>query len=248
MKCPRPLKISVVQTKPVRGDIGANIACHKKMIMEAIHNGADVIIFPELSLTGYEPSLAKKLAMDQHNIILNDFQDFSNNSQITIGVGMPTKCNEGVCISMILFQPRQPWLVYSKKYLHPDEDPFFVKGQNFATRSINDMKIGFAICYELAVPNHVEDVFAHGAQCYVVSVAKFAGGIERAITQLSETAARYSVPVLMSNYVGECDHQACAGQSSIWNNKGELIAQLNDVDEGILIFDTHLQSIQKIII
>lgn len=95
---------------------------------------------------------------------------------------------------------------------------------------------------------HLRNVFTSGAQCYLVSVAKFAGGIERAIAQLSEIARRYSVPVLMSNYVGECDRHPCAGQSSVWNNKGELITQLNGVDEGIIIFDTDTQGLQQIIL
>jgi len=56
------MKICVAQTRPVKGDIQSNIENHKKFIDLAVSGGADTIIFPELSLTGYEPELAKELA------------------------------------------------------------------------------------------------------------------------------------------------------------------------------------------
>ncbi len=53
------MKICVAQTRPVKGDIQGNIENHIKLIDLAVLNGADTIIFPELSITGYEPELAK---------------------------------------------------------------------------------------------------------------------------------------------------------------------------------------------
>jgi predicted amidohydrolase len=68
------MKICVAQTKPVKGDIQANVENHKKIINLAINNGAGIIIFPELSITGYEPALAKALATDINDSRLDDFQ------------------------------------------------------------------------------------------------------------------------------------------------------------------------------
>ena len=59
------MKICVAQTRPVKGDIQSNIDNHKKLIDLAVSFGADKVIFPELSLTGYEPHLAKELATNQ---------------------------------------------------------------------------------------------------------------------------------------------------------------------------------------
>jgi predicted amidohydrolase len=44
--------------------------------------------------------------------------------------------------------------------------------------------------------------------------------------------------VLMANCIGFLDGGSCAGKTSVWNNEGSLIGQLNDSDEGILVFDT----------
>jgi hypothetical protein len=41
--------------------------------------------------------------------------------------------------------------------------------------------------------------------------------------------------------VGHCDNADCGGRSSAWNNKGQLIGQLNEAEEGILLVDTSLE-------
>ena len=77
----------------------------------------------------------------------------------------------------------------------------------------------------------------------MVSVAKTNSGVEKAIGTLSGIAEKYSMIVLLSNSVGPCDNFIAAGKSSIWNNKGSLLAQLDDSDEGLLIFDTDTNEI-----
>src|ERR1700730_7808153 len=99
------MKICVAQTRPIKGDIQSNIIKHKKIIELAVADGAETVIFPELSLTGYEPVLAKKLATDPDDSRFDVFQKISDSSQITIGLGVPTKNNSGIHISMVLFQP-----------------------------------------------------------------------------------------------------------------------------------------------
>ena len=237
------MRIWVAQTRPIKGDIQNNIDNHKKLIDLAIFNGADIVIFPELSITGYEPALAKELATDQDDGRFDDFQRISDAEQITIGVGVPTKDGTGKCISMLLFQPHEARRTYSKKYLHPDEEEYFISGRSFTGLEVNEAKVALAICYEISVPEHAEDAFKSGAEIYIASVAKFANGIDQAINRLSDIAHRYSMTVLMSNCVGEADGFECAGKTSIWNNKGLLVGQLNDQDEGLLIIDTATQEL-----
>ena len=68
------MKICVGQTRPVKGDIQTNIANHKKWIELAISNRAKIVIFPELSITGYEPELARELVVHQDDHRFDDFQ------------------------------------------------------------------------------------------------------------------------------------------------------------------------------
>ncbi len=236
------MKICIAQTKPIKGDIENNIVGHKKLIDLAVDNTAEVIIFPELSLTGYEPTLARSLAISPDDKRLDVFQKISDDHKIIIGVGLPTQNTEGICISMILFQPTLNRMIYSKKYLHPDEEDYFVHGHNFPVLRISENRLALAICYEISVIQHAEEAFTHGAEIYVASVAKFIHGIDGARKRLSEIAKKYTSIVLMANCIGQSDGNLCAGKSSAWNKEGKLMAELNDEQEGIIIVDMDRQT------
>jgi predicted amidohydrolase len=240
------MRICAAQTKPITGDIQANIERHLSIIDNAVTNGgADVVIFSELSLTGYEPTLAKKLATNADDARLARFQDTSDKAGITIGTGLPTINGNGFSISMVLFQPGKPRQVYSKKYLHPDEDEFFIPGKNIPALIVSGTAIGIAICYELSIPEHSATAHNAGAEIYIASVAKFAKGVENSLPILSGIANKYSMPSIMVNAVGPADNGMCTGNSSVWNNKGELVDQLDNINEGILILDTTTGEITK---
>ncbi|REH01701.1 carbon-nitrogen hydrolase family protein [Flavobacterium aquicola] len=242
------MKIAIAQIKPVKGDISANIESHKKMIALAVSYKSDAVFFSELSLTGYEPELAKELAVDQDDHYFDDFQKISNENKITIGVGMPTKTVSGIQISMMIFQPKTPRQLYSKQQLHADEFPFFVNGENQIILTVVDHKIAPAICYESLQPEHSENAVKLGAEIYIASVAKSQNGINKAMSHYPAIAKKFSIPVLMSNCVGYCDNFTSAGQSAVWTKQGNLAGQLDDKTEGILIFDTETEEVIKQIV
>jgi predicted amidohydrolase len=237
------MKVCAAQTRPIKGDIQGNIDNHKELINLAVSSRVDTIIFPELSVTGYEPELAKELKTDRDDSRFDDFQKISNTNQITIGVGVPTKNTTGICISIVLFQPHKARQIYSKKYLHSDEEDFFISGQSSISLLGRKTNIALAICYELSVLEHAENAFKSGAEMYIASVAKSVDGVDNAIKRLSEIATKYSMTVLMSNCVGQAGGMECGGKTSIWNNKGLLIGQLDNTNEGIIIIDTETQAV-----
>lgn len=239
------MKICVAQLHPVTGDIEKNIELHRKLIDVAVSLSADLIVFPELSLTGYEPTLAKQLATSPDDERFYVFQKISDAKKIAIGVGMPIMGTIGITISMICFRPGKPRQVYSKKYIHADEEGFFVSGQNPDAPIFTESKIALAICYEISIPAHSEDAFQKGAKIYIASVAKSTKGIESALQRLSDIARSYSMLVLMSNCTGTADGVMCAGKSSAWNARGDLIAQLDDASEGVLMLDTDAMKVDQ---
>ncbi len=239
------MRICAAQTRPVKGDIQSNVTNHKRLINLALSQKASLIIFPELSITGYEPELAKDLAFDKNDCRLDDFQEISNTREVIIGVGVPTNNNPGICISMILFQPGQARQTYSKKYLYADEEEFFTSGQNSSVVMGSHPTIALAICYELSVPEHSANAFKSGANIYVASVVKDAAGVEKANATLSGIANNYSMTVLMSNCVGLSGGYECTGGSAVWNDKGVFMGQLNELNEGIIIFDTDTGELVK---
>jgi predicted amidohydrolase len=237
------MKIAIAQTRPVKGDIAKNILAHKKLTELALSERAGMIIFPELSLSGYEPELAKQLATDQDDARLDELQKISDDNSITIGAGLPVKTSNGVCIGMVIFQPHQSRQTYLKKYLHSSEENFFVPGENFTGLLGEKKNIAIAICYELSVPEHSQTAFEKGAQIYVASVVETVPGIEKASRNLSAIAKKYRMAILMSNCAGRTGLYDCGGRSSVWNDKGELVGQLDDVNEGIIVFDPETEQL-----
>ncbi len=237
------MRISAAQTRPIKGNIIANIETHKKLIHLAVANKADIIIFPELSLTGYEPELAKELATTQDDKRFDDFQDLSNKYNITIGTGMPTNTNKGILISMIIFQPNVARQTYSKQQLHADELPYFTNGEQQTILSVANNKVAPAICYESLQMNHADSAVKLGAEFYLASVAKSQGGIDKAMLHYPAVAATFSIPVLMSNCVGYCDNFESVGQSAVWTKQGNIVGQLKNNAEAVLVFDTETEEV-----
>lgn len=238
------MKISIAQTRPVKGDIAANIQAHKNLIGLALLHRSEMIIFPELSITGYEPELAKELATTKDDKRFDEFQQISDLNKIIIGIGVPTKNSDGINISMVVFQPHQSRQTYSKMYLHADEEPFFVSGQG--SIDLLENNIALAICYEISIPEHSENAHRKGAEIYIASVAKTESGVTKAIENLSDIAKKYSMKILMCNSVGPNDNFIAAGKSSCWDNKGNLLGQLDANSEGLLILDTQMDQLTQL--
>jgi predicted amidohydrolase len=239
------MKICIAQTKSEKGNIQRNIENHLEFIERAIKSKADLIIFPELSITNYEPDLAKELAAEIDSNIFSPFQEISNTNEISIGIGMPTKATDGINISMLIFQPNKEKTVYSKQMLHSDELPYFVCGKSQTFLTIKGVKVAMGICYETLQRAHFLNAKNQGTDIYIASVAKPKGGIEKAYNHFPQIAKEFSTPILMSNCVGHCDNFVSVGQSAIWNKKGELIEQLDANDQGFLIFDTVTEQTEK---
>jgi predicted amidohydrolase len=239
------MKICISQTKPITGDVSANIEAHIKFIELALTLNAEAIFFPELSLTGYEPELAKKLATNHDDNRLDIFQEISDKNNIIIGLGLPTETGTNIRISMVIFEPNKPRQTYSKQQLHSDEFPYFENGVGQVIINTNDKNIAPAICYESLLPTHSENAFKLGANVYLASVAKPANGVKKAFDHYPKIAKQYAMPVLMSNCVGFCDNFLSVGNSLVWTKEGKLVGQLDDKTEGILIFDTETEEVIK---
>lgn len=235
------MKICAVQTKPHRGDVRANLRDHLRALHHAARLGADAVIFPELSLTGYEPALAHTLAAPIGDSRLDPLQAWADAHGVTIGAGVPTPAPDGVRISMALFQPHAPRRVYSKQLLHDDERPYFVEGQGHAQVRVGDVALGFGICYEALQRAHIAQAVEQGADVYIASVAKHQRGVERAHAHFAQSADAFTTPILMANSVGPCDDFVSAGQSAAWSATGARLCALDTHREGVVVYDTARQ-------
>ena len=171
------MKIAAVQFKSVVGDVHANINRHIEAIELAVKHGADLIYFPELSISGYAPKLAKALAMVLSDDTFDSFQALSDKHSVIIGIGVPLSSEGQVQIGMIWFESNRPRASYAKQLLHADEMPFFVSGNKQLLLQKEGYQFAPAICYESLQPGHSENAAAAGADVYLASVAKSTAGV-----------------------------------------------------------------------
>jgi predicted amidohydrolase len=231
------MKIAVAQLSSLTGNLQSNLEKHIRWTARAAQEGANIILFPELSLSAYEPTLAKQLAIGLHDPFFDPMAAASRTFNMSIIAGAPLATGRGVEISAVIFQPDGERAVYAKRYLHPDEDPYFVRGNNPPNRILHGVRAGISICYEVSVDHQNEEIIGGGAAIYLASVAKFKNGIAPALEQLGAISKRFQIPVCLSNAVGEADGNVCAGRSSVWDNTGNQVGEMDQLKEGFLLFD-----------
>ena len=242
------MRIAVAQITPTKGNVSLNKKKHLHFIHVASQYKAKALFFPELSITGYEPTLAKKLNFTLNDPLLLDFKSTAKKLRMLVGMGAPVHNNAALFIGQIMFRSDGSVNYYAKRYLHPDEIPFFHSGQVSPLVTVKDLKLGLAICYEISQDKHINDLFTQGVDIVVAPVAKSLAGITAAHKRLATIARKHSTPILMSNCVGPCDDFIAAGESAVWGHDGHLLQTLEDDEEGILILDTVSNSCQKIVI
>lgn len=236
------MKIAVAQVASFRGEIAGNIARHERMIDYASLAGAELVVFPELSITQYEPTIAGDLAMTPDDARLQRLQTLSDWYGMTICAGVPLRTEAGVVIALLMFAPGKAPQVYSKRYLHEDELPYFTPGHGGAMLTTPYGDIAFAICYEISVPQHAQDAHAAGALVYIASVAKTPAGVLKAHERMAEIARTYGMTVLMANCIGECEGKPAGGGSAVWNLSGEIAASLGEQEDGLVICNLALDT------
>ncbi len=228
--------IAAAQTKPKRFDSQANLSDHFRLIKLAAQNGACLIIFPEMSITGYETEHADEMALKPDDTRLSGLQHLSYGNNIIVVAGAPVLLNENLYIGSLIFQPHRAVEVYTKQFLHSTEADFFASSFGYnPVIELENERISFAICADIDHPEHAGNAAKMGATIYLASIFFTPRGIPEAYHLLSDYAKKHSLNVLMSNFTGQSHGTAAAGKSAFWNSNGELVAQLNSHDEGLLL-------------
>lgn len=228
--------LAVAQFRPVAGDVGWNTRRHVRLIKWAIEANAKMIIFPELSLTGYELGLAEKLAFSADDVRLDIFRELADQYGITIIVGAPVWQQSGkVGIGLLIFRPKCAMLTYCKMHLHAGEAEIFAQGEEELVFDCGGESIGLAICADTANSVHVANIAGKGATIYLCSMLITANGYAEDTRILSEYARQYKMLVAMANYYGDTGGWSAIGQSGIWNSTGALIGQAGIETEGLVV-------------
>ena len=241
--------LAAAQTKLTRGNIEANLSDHYNLIELAVQNEAQLIVFPEMSITGYEREDAQKLVFKKEDSRLEHLKKLAVENNIIVIVGAPIQIESELFIGQFIIAPDNSVSLYTKQFLHEGEDEFFQSTFDYNPMvEIENQKISFAICADIDNPLHPENASKKETAIYIASIFFSPNGIPNAYRDLQNYAQKYKMNVLMSNFSGESWGSPSAGQSAFWNNKGELIGQMNDSDSGLLLIQNQNNNwISKII-
>ena len=230
--------LAAAQTKPKRGDIDANLLDHYRLIKLAAINKANLIVFPELSITGYEREDAQQLAFTPNDFRLNQLKKLAVENQIIIIAGAPILIKSELFLGEFIISPDNSITIYTKQFLHLGEEEFFQSSLDYnPILEIGKERISLAICADIDNPQHSENAKKNKASIYIASIFFSPNGIPEAYRSLQTYATNHGMNVLMANFTSESYASPSGGQSAFWNNKGKLIAQMGDLDSGLLLIE-----------
>jgi len=228
------LKIAVAQIHSIKGNVEENTKTHLKAIGKASLEGVHYIVFPELSLTGYEPELAQQLAFSKQDIRLTPFIESAIKNNISIALGVPIKSLGLPKIGIMIISNKGQIDSYEKMYLHEGEALFFGKGSTPCLLNIANTKIANAICADTNNPKHIQACVQLDADIYIAGVLISEAGYKADTAALAEYAKQYNMLVLMANHNQITGGWKPIGKSAIWSEQG-LLACANETDNALVI-------------
>lgn len=231
------MNIAAAQTIPKDRDIEKNMSDHCRLAKLAVEHDVLLIVFPEMSLTGYLREDAADFAFNQNDERLQPLQEIAKLHNITIIAGAPIRLNNKLHIGSFIIQPRGNTLVYTKQFLHEGEEVSFEPSFEYNPQiEFGNEQISVAICADINHVEHATNAKQQGATLYVAGIFYSPEGIrERGHKFLGQYAAAHNMNVLMANYGAESYRHEAGGKSAYWDNQGNKIAEAEASGENLLI-------------
>ena len=216
------LVIVVAQPPSVSYDVAANAVTHAATIRGA---GARVVVFPELSLTGYELDAPVIGVGDPR---LAPIVEACAETGSTALVGAPIAGDAGRAhIAMLAIDGSGASVAYRKLWLGGDEPDRFTPGDGPAVLEVDGWRLGLAICKDTGVPQHASDTAALGIDVYVAGTCESEDDAARQDERARRIATDHGVWVAMASFAGPTGggYARTAGRSGIWTSDGVVVTQ-----------------------
>ena len=248
-----PIRFGIAQINPTVGDLQGNKEKIIKCISDARSLGCDIVILPELAITGYPPEdlLLKPQFTDDAMKALNEIVHKTDN--IIIIAGCLDKTKDGLYNSAALIRDKELIHIYHKILLPNygvfDEKRYFKAGNESFAFKFEGLKIGLNICediWEGGGPASFEAVDM-GAQVIInISASPYhAGKLQVREKMLVERAQQTAAIILYDNLVGGQDELVFDGGSMVIGWKGSILARGKQFEEDIALFDLNPEEYLK---
>jgi predicted amidohydrolase len=229
-------KIAAAQVPSVRGDIAANIRRHVAAITSAAEQGISVLVFPELSLVGYEPDLAAELAITATDERLAPLAALAQQHRMEVVVGAPLRrAGTKPGLGAILFAADGSTRTYAKMHLGGSESTFFAPGDAPLTFATHEQTIGLAICADSSKPSHPQAYADGGSTVYAAGVFLNAEWYATDSPRLAEYASRLRMLVVMANHAASVGTYVSVGKSAVWAPDGALLVEAVGTESSLVI-------------
>lgn len=229
------MRLALCQLNIVWEDKKSNIEKVKYFTDYAVKNNADIILFPEMSLTGFSLDIAKT---KENGESLDIIGSVASKRNIAIGIGWVKDCGDkGENRYTIVDNKGEVVLEYTK--LHPfsysGEDKNFNCGDSIYTFDYNGFNIGCLICYDLRFPE-IFQALSKTADLIVVPACWPSKRSEHWNILLKARAIENQCYIAGINCVGDIGGFHYLGDSAVINPLGEVICSVRN-EEGVIFAD-----------
>lgn len=217
-----PLVIAVAQPLCVPYEVAVNAVTHAATVRSA---GARVVVFPELSLTGYELDAPAITVEDPR---LTPIVEACAEAGSLALVGAPVHGDAGRShIAMVAVDGTGASVAYHKVWLSTTESKRFTPGSKPASLDVDGWRLGLAICRDTSIPQHVAETVALGIDVYVVATLMSDKEAACQDERARRVADDHEVWVAVASFAGSSGggYARAAGCSGIWRSGGVVIAQ-----------------------
>jgi NAD+ synthase (glutamine-hydrolysing) len=237
------VRIALAQIDTVVGDIDGNRKRIVAALADARSQKADLVLFPELAVTGYPPEdlLLRPGFLKQAASSLEQIAREVRGCVALIG----TPHYEGDLYNACAICAERELKGFVRKRFLPnygvfDEERYFASGRDLLLLELNGVKIGVTICEDMWQPGPpATDLALAGAELIVnISASPFHVGRERMREEMFRTRARDMVSfVAFCNLVGGQDELVFDGHSVLIDDAGEVVARATGFVEELLVVD-----------
>jgi predicted amidohydrolase len=253
------MKVALAQISPFLGDVRKNLDLHLRYFEKARKKKVDLLIFPELSLTGYTlKDLVEDVAISpEDNSIFDRLK--AESRDVSSVLGFVEEKERGLFFNSAAFLSKGKILHIHRKVFLPtfgifEEAKFFAQGKNFHTFPTPYGNTGMMICRDFLNYGAGYLLFAGGSEIMIIISAAPGRGVaggeayetSRMWESMGETISRFSTSFLIyCNRVGFEDGKHFAGGSFIFDPLGQLVSIASYLDEDLLVQEINLDFIRE---
>jgi len=240
------LQISIAQLNTLVGDIPGNTQKILQLAKDAVLQNADIVVFPELCLTGYPPEdLLLRSSLDKriHHALNTLIQA---NLPITLVVGYPKRSNGQLLNVAGVIQQGKLIAEYAKQCLPNyqvfDEKRYFTVGKQAVVFDCKGINIGLCICEDIWFPEPAAQAKAAGADVIInINASPYHQHKQTERETIVATRARENkVPIVYVNAIGGQDELVFDGGSHVIDARGETIFRAVSFTESLSLVELSL--------